>query len=188
MSTDHVHRSMTRRIGPLALILGLLLAAPAGAANSCPASPGTAAVDQYCESVPGNTTSSPPSDGHRHGHAGPAVPSSTAAALRSHPGGSAVLSGLPGQPGAANAGAPGSNAGSQGSGHRAHRSGPAPRKPHGGLASDFIEPAPHGALAGLKSAGGSLFTGEMAGVLAILALGLIGASAFAVRRRSVPER
>jgi hypothetical protein len=174
----HVSNSTARRTGSVALVLGLLLAAPAAAApNLCAAPPGTGAVDQYCESTPGATTSTPP--GGRHGGSGngansgsgPAVPPGTASRLREQHGGGAVLDGLPAQPAKPHGDrsrSPGRTAAADGS-------------PRG--ARDHPESSPSSAVAGLSASIRSLASGQMGGTFLILAAAMVAALAYVAGRR-----
>jgi hypothetical protein len=141
----------------------LALAPVAGA--RCTAPPGTAAVDQYCESVPGHANPSRPSNGP-----GSTVPLSTASALADVPGGASVLAGL--------------DAGS-GKGKRAGTKQPAVRK---GERDSGTLPAPSdGAAGAVRAATGSLWSGELRGVTILLALTLLVAVALRpTRRRASP--
>jgi hypothetical protein len=98
-----------------------------------------------------------------------------------------VLSGLSGEP--ATSSAPGSSAAPS----RGHAKPAAPRHAgkHGrqgqpaGITRAAVEPAPKGALAAVSSSAGSLFSGEIGSLLALLvAVTLGGALTVLVRRRA----
>jgi hypothetical protein len=170
---------MTRSTGSLALTLALLLAAPAAGATSdpCAAPPGTAAVDQYCESTPGGAASSPSAGQRGHGEPATPVPSATADQVRQHAGGAAVLDRLPGG---------GTASGSSGGGQKdaGGAAGSGAGQSESSIGTDRAEPAAPGALSGIGTSADSIWSGNMGGIIAILALTLLAGVAFSLRRRS----
>jgi hypothetical protein len=177
----HDARSLARRTGSLALALGVLLAAPAAGATSdpCAAPPGTAAVDQYCESTPGGVASTPHPGARGDREPAASVPSDTADRVLQEPGGAAVLQDLPGAPAAPsrtpeNGDGGADAAGGAGGASPSHRSS----------GQDRAEPAPHGTVAGLTSSADSILSTDMRDIIAILAVTLLCGLAFAFRRGS----
>lgn len=165
-------------------MLGIALAQPAAAQPpTCDAAPGTAGVDQYCESVPGGSGSS---HGDRGGGgsrgdrgdrgSGSTAPRATENRIRGVPGGTAVLDSLPG--GQASPSTGGSSESSGGNGGAS--SGRA-----GAQSESAPAPAePGSSLSGATSAASSAWTGEMRVVLALLALTLVAALVLGARRRT----